>query len=208
MEKIAPALGLSSSALINLPAYRPEITLPSGLECFVSAFGHAGVNAFVITRNNMAVIIDTGTDASAMLAFLDKNSLSCDTLLVTHRHGDHVACIDAFDGCHIIYPEEVNHGDTIQTACGPITALDVSGHIIPARAYLYEELETPVCAVGDSIFAGSMGGTKHPDHYPIALNTAREHIMTLDDNTIILPGHGPITSVGLETKNNPFLYES
>ena len=203
--KIAPVLGLSATSLAGLPSYRPEVIAPVGLECFVTPFGHAGVNAFAIIRNKHAIIIDTGTDASSLLSFIENNALQIDQLLITHRHADHIACLEAFQGVDAIYPEHTAHGDIIETTCGPIKALDVSGHILPARAYLYEGLDLPVCAVGDSVFAGSMGGTKHPDHYTVALRTAQENIMTLPENTVICPGHGPLTSVGMEKKHNPFL---
>jgi glyoxylase-like metal-dependent hydrolase (beta-lactamase superfamily II) len=63
-------------------------------------------------------------------------------------------------------------------------------------------LAQPVAAVGDAVFAGSMGGGGVS--YPDALRTNREEIITLPDNTIIAPGHGPLTTVGEEKKNNPF----
>jgi glyoxylase-like metal-dependent hydrolase (beta-lactamase superfamily II) len=56
--------------------------------------------------------------------------------------------------------------------------------------------------VGDSIFAGSMGGGGIS--YPDALKNNIEQILTLPANTVICPGHGPLTSVGEEQKNNPF----
>jgi glyoxylase-like metal-dependent hydrolase (beta-lactamase superfamily II) len=63
-------------------------------------------------------------------------------------------------------------------------------------------LAQPVAVVGDAVFAGSMGGGGVS--YADALRTNREEIMTLPDNTIVAPGHGPLTTVGEEKKNNPF----
>ena len=86
-----------------------------------------------------------------------------------------------------------------------ITALDVSGHAVPARAYFHDGLSEPVCIVGDCLFAGSMGGTKEPNHYQLAHQTIQENILTLPPQTILGTGHGPLTSLAQEMKNNPFI---
>jgi glyoxylase-like metal-dependent hydrolase (beta-lactamase superfamily II) len=56
--------------------------------------------------------------------------------------------------------------------------------------------------VGDAIFAGSMGGGLVD--YREALRTNRESIFTLPEDTVICPGHGPLTTVGEEKQHNPF----
>jgi len=66
-------------------------------------------------------------------------------------------------------------------------------------------LDRPIAIVGDAIFAGSMGGGMVS--YQDALQTNREKIMTLADDTVLCPGHGPMTTVGEEKKNNPFFPE-
>ena len=66
-------------------------------------------------------------------------------------------------------------------------------------------LSKPVAIVGDAIFAGSMGGGKIS--YADALRTNREKIMSLSDETILCPGHGPLTTVMEEKCNNPFFPE-
>jgi len=63
-------------------------------------------------------------------------------------------------------------------------------------------LARPVAIVGDSMFAGSMGGGSVS--YKDAVQNNFEKILTLPDDTIICPGHGPMTSVGEEKKHNPF----
>jgi glyoxylase-like metal-dependent hydrolase (beta-lactamase superfamily II) len=59
-----------------------------------------------------------------------------------------------------------------------------------------------VAVVGDSLFAGSMGGGNVS--YADALRNNLEKILTLPDETIICPGHGPMTTVGEEKVHNPF----
>ena len=70
----------------------------------------------------------------------------------------------------------------------------------------WTEAEAPLLIAGDTVFAGSIGRTDLPggDHQ-LLLQSIREKIMALPDDTVILPGHGPNTSVGVERSTNPFL---
>ena len=68
---------------------------------------------------------------------------------------------------------------------------------------MVEGLEPLVAVVGDALFASSMGGVP-PDKYAGALHANRAHILSLPEDTVICPGHGPLTTVGLEQKHNPF----
>jgi glyoxylase-like metal-dependent hydrolase (beta-lactamase superfamily II) len=63
-------------------------------------------------------------------------------------------------------------------------------------------LAKPVVVVGDSLFAGSMGGA--PNAYEQARKNNREKILSLPPETIICPGHGPMTTVANERVHNPF----
>ena len=71
--------------------------------------------------------------------------------------------------------------------------------------YIIEGLAKPVAVVGDALFAGSMGGGMVS--YADALRTNREKIMTLPDDTILCPGHGPLTTIRSEKLRNPFFPE-
>ena len=77
-----------------------------------------------------------------------------------------------------------------------------SGHSAGGVTYFIRGLARPVAIVGDSIFAGSMGGGMVS--YADALRNNREQILTLPDETIICPGHGPLTTVGEQKAANPF----
>ena len=69
------------------------------------------------------------------------------------------------------------------------------------RTYYVPENAT-IAIVGDSLFAGSMGGGNVS--YEHAMRNNLEKILTLPDETIICPGHGPMTTVGEEKQHNPF----
>jgi glyoxylase-like metal-dependent hydrolase (beta-lactamase superfamily II) len=68
--------------------------------------------------------------------------------------------------------------------------------------YVVNGRARPIAIVGDSLFAGSMGGGNVS--YDDALRNNLEKILTLPDETIICPGHGPMTTVGEEKEHNPF----
>jgi len=204
-KKIATALSLSPSALVGLSSYTPDIPIPLGLHRFVTPFGHAGVNAYVIAHGKTASVFDTGTDAQPIIDFLHINKLHPEAVYITHRHADHTAGVDCFGNTPIVYPEDNEHGSRIKAGGKNLTVLDVSGHMQPARAFFYEGLGSPICIMGDSIFAGSMGGTTHPSKYQLALKTARDNILPLPPLTVLCPGHGPLTTVIQEQHHNPFL---
>ena len=206
LKQMAATLELSPSALIGLPSYQPDASAPDGLVRIVSPFGHAGVNAYLIIMGQHALAFDTGTDADLLIEYLEQHQLVLDALYITHRHHDHIAGIQRFEQTRIIYPEDTQHGQTENSHSGnKLTAIDVSGHMNPAKAYYYDGLSVPVCIIGDSVFAGSMGKSPDSESYKLALKTAKENLMTLSSNTVLCPGHGPLTTVGLEKVHNAFL---
>ena len=91
--------------------------------------------------------------------------------------------------------------------CGPLIlrACDLSGHFTPALGLHIEGLQAPVLVTGDALFAGSIGGCATPAIYQQALRNLRAALAPLPDQTVILPGHGPATTLGEERGGNPFI---
>jgi hydroxyacylglutathione hydrolase len=86
-------------------------------------------------------------------------------------------------------------------------ALHTPGHT-PGSLCLYVETagETPVLFAGDTLFRGSIGRTDLPGGSgETILRSIRERLLTLPDDTLVIPGHGPETSVAAERENNPFV---
>ena len=83
-----------------------------------------------------------------------------------------------------------------------VKALLTWGHSRGGMTFFVTGLARPVAIVGDSIFAGSMGGGNVS--YKDALRNNIEKVLTLPDETIICPGHGPMTTVSEEKRYNPF----
>ena len=190
-----------------------------GLKQFNLPFGDMLVNAFVTLDENSkkAWVFDTGPIAETILLFIQEQELSVDAIFLTHTHRDHIACLDelragsgnppvyvheleALDGCELI-----TEGFSYRCGSLSLNTLHTHGHALGGMTYVIDGLERPIAIVGDAIFAGSMGGGMIS--YEDALRTNREKIMTLPDEVVLCPGHGPMTRIGEEKRNNPFFPE-
>ena len=96
-------------------------------------------------------------------------------------------------------------GDSFRIGKFTIRACDLAGHAIPALGYRIDGLTSPVLVTGDALFAGSIGGCATPEAYRIALKNIHHAFEHSLPNCVILPGHGPATTWGAETKHNPFI---
>lgn len=119
--------------------------------------------------------------------------------------------LSAVFGFPMISPEAdvlVNDGDKLSIAGFELEVLALPGHSAGHVAYLWRQHEPPIVFVGDVIFAGSVGRTDFPDgDFDQLARGIREKLFTLPDETILLSGHGPSTTVGREKRTNPFVGE-
>lgn len=91
-------------------------------------------------------------------------------------------------------------GSVLFRLAGVATGLDAP--VVPDRLRGGDEL----CLSGDVLFAGSIGRTDLPGGSTAAMRRSlREKILPLDDATMVLPGHGPATTIGRERRRNPYL---
>ena len=93
-------------------------------------------------------------------------------------------------------------GHTFRVGNLRIETRRTSGHSRGGVTYFVTGLKRRLAIVGDAMFAGSMGGGLV--NFEEALQTNRANILTLPDDTVICPGHGPLTTVGEERLHNPF----
>jgi glyoxylase-like metal-dependent hydrolase (beta-lactamase superfamily II) len=193
----------------------------TGLAQVSTAWKDFRVNAFVawnpVTRQ--AVVFDTGTEPGPILAVVKENKLRAELLLITHTHGDHVACFAELKeklGKPRAYvsprgtlagAEPIDAGATLSLGNLHIEVRRTSGHAACGLTYVLRGLTQPVAVVGDALFAASMGGARSTEAYAEALKTNREQIFTLSDDTVICPGHGPRSTVGQEKAHNSFFSE-
>jgi glyoxylase-like metal-dependent hydrolase (beta-lactamase superfamily II) len=221
ISAMAKVLDLDAEKLL-MSARKEWFPAPLAIHClkqFNLPFGDMLVNVFVVWDENSkkAWVFDTGPIVEPILSFIQEQELSVNAIFLTHTHRDHIACLDelrtdarnpptyvheleALDACESI-TEDFSY------SCGALSlnALHTHGHALGGMTYVIDGLERPIAIVGDAIFSGSMGGGMIS--YEDALRTNREKIMTLSDDTVLCPGHGPLTTVGEEKKNNPFFPE-
>lgn len=220
--KIAPVLQLDGPALVTMAhsAWHPLDVKLEGLAQFNTTYHDMTVNAYLVwdpaTKN--AVAFDTGADASPMIEFIEKNGLNLSLIFLTHTHGDHIQDLAKLsaDGAVTAFVNEKEScagaqtfklGDTESWETGGLSIEPRStwGHSKGGITYVISGLAQPVAIVGDALFASSMGGGMVS--YADALATNRKEIFSLPDDTIICPGHGPLTTVGEEKEHNPFYPE-
>ena len=218
---MAGELNLDTEKLIR-SAHREWSPAPldiRGLKQFNLPFGDMLVNVYVIWEqaSKNAWVFDTGPMAQPVLDFIEDEGLKVNAIFLTHTHRDHIACLDelkektgnpsvyvheleSLDGC-----ESITEGFSYKSGSLSLNALHTHGHASGGMTYVIDGLDRPVAIVGDAIFAGSMGGGMVS--YDDALWTNREKIMTLPEGTILCSGHGPMTTLQEEKKNNPFFPE-
>jgi hydroxyacylglutathione hydrolase len=222
LVKIAGALDLDAESLIALSEdrYRPDVTVPEdGFAMFTTPYGGGmTVNSYMFWRSDArtAVVFDTGSTCSGIIATAKSAGVKIDAIFLTHTHPDHVADLRRlreFSKAPIFVgnEERLTEPKTIGIAAGSssgagplqVKARATPGHSPGGMTYVLEGFPVPFAVVGDALFAGSMGGVA-PELYPAALKANRAQILSLPDETILCPGHGPLTTVALEKKHNPF----
>jgi len=215
LQRIAPVLGLNAQALTTLPHYRPAAVRVDGLAAFSTDYGGMLVNSYLAwdEESGSAVAFDTGTDVTEMLDALHSHNLKLCAIFLTHTHGDHITDLDRLRRetgatAFVSARESLRGADPFEAGrefpCGRLrieTRL-TWGHSRGGTTYVIHGLERPVAMVGDAMFAGSMGGGMVS--YADALRTNREEILSLPPQTVLCPGHGPLTTVGEEQEHNPF----
>jgi len=223
LTRVAPVLKLHGPSLVALAhkSWRPRVPNLAGLVQVSTSWKDFRVNAYVLWHptEKKALVFDTGTEPTPILAVIKDNKLHAEMLFITHTHGDHVACFDelrkglgnprAFvsNRGSLAGAEPTAEGTTFSSGALHIEARRTSGHAACGMTYVVRGLAQTVAVVGDALFAGSMGGARGTDLYAEALATNRAQIFTLPDDTVLCPGHGPRTTIGQEKKHNPFFPE-
>lgn len=217
--KVCRELNLHMGALIAMARkeWQPDEVEVQGLEQFNTPYEDYTVNAYIVwdPATKLAAAFDTGADAKPMVEFLDKKGLKLEAIYLTHTHPDHVAdlatlrranepvwsCIkEPWDGS-----EQFDAGHEFSIGGLRIETKQTWGHSKGGVTYIIHGLESRIAIVGDALFASSMGGGGVS--WADALATNRRYILSNPDNTIICPGHGPMTTVGEEKEHNPFYPE-
>jgi glyoxylase-like metal-dependent hydrolase (beta-lactamase superfamily II) len=101
---------------------------------------------------------------------------------------------------------ELPDGGPIAVAGLELTVDHAPGHTLGSVLFRTPDSDGQLCFSGDVLFAGSIGRTDLPGGDSAAMVASlRDKILTLPDETVVLPGHGPSTTIGRERRSNPFL---
>ncbi|MFZ4763788.1 MAG: MBL fold metallo-hydrolase [Roseimicrobium sp.] len=202
------------------------------LEIQVFTGGIAQTNGYCVVTPSAVLAVDA---PEGMARWLREQGVTVSHLLLTHQHFDHcqdAAEIQREHGAEILafaafsreltleflissagrsfsiepfVVNEVLEGRS-EVAVGGINwnLAHVPGHSLDSITFYYREEN--LLFAGDVLFAGSIGRTDFPGgSLSMLLQGLKEHVLSLPEDTIVLPGHGPETTVGHERADNPYL---
>lgn len=194
-------------------------------------------NCYIVgdSETKQAAVIDPGGHVGAIRSALDRHGLTCQTIINTHTHFDHVGgnteLKEATGAEILVHPAEAEwlkeageHARMfgVSGASSPPADRTVDeGDVIEVGAIKLEVLHTPghspgsislVIAgegkilVGDLVFSGSIGRTDLPGgSLDTLIDSVKTKLYPFPDDTKLYSGHGPATSLGREKRSNPFL---
>jgi len=204
-----------------------EIIPVGPLQCNCSVIGDES------TREGL--VIDPGDDIEDVLTLVRKHNLQVKQIVITHAHIDHVGGamkLRAATGAAILLNQndyallkmldaqaawigvappgkvEIDHSvaqaDSIKTGSLSADVIHTPGHT-EGSICLYFPAEKKLIA-GDTLFAGSIGRTDLPGgSFEKIIRSLHDKVLELPDDTVVIPGHGPLTTISRERHSNPFL---
>ena len=165
-----------------------------------------------------AVIVDTGGPMEPIVAAIEAHRLTLTHVLCTHHHHDHVAHNADYAeryGCPICghaaeaelfgdLTTTLADGDEVESGDLRVRALHIPGHTTGQLAFLVDGTHV---LTGDTLFRGSVGGTRGPGHGTFAQlqHSIMDVLMKLPPGTTVLPGHMEPSTVAREFEENPFI---
>lgn len=222
LPALAQAVGLNPAKLEAiakgwLPAAR-DLGLWRELRLITTVREGMAVNCCLVWDevSREAALFDTGWDAEPLFRLIQDNDLQLRHVFITHAHADHIAALAAV---RELFPKIRIHSGSrtapvdqrilanafIHLGSLRLTNRETPGHSEDGTTYIignWPEDAPHVAIVGDAIFAGSIGRGNYS--WDLARQKGREQILALPPDTLIVPGHGPVTTVAEEKEYNPF----
>lgn len=226
LRAIANVLGLRLASLeqIVLEKWLPQpLPMMPGIETVQGEISGYAVKGYIVHDGGEAVLVDTAYNAEMMIEILESRRLRLVGICLTHGHADHAEGIQTLvtrwpvpvylgaEDLTLLHwkPSEKqlappDHGRSIAVGRLSIRCLATPGHTPGGICYRVEMPWGPVSFVGDTLFAGSIGRSNPTQLYHTHLESVRRHVLTLPQDCLLLPGHGPGTTVREELDHNPF----
>jgi len=226
VRALAQALGLRAGPLeqIAVDKWEPVAQhMPPWVDMVQGSINGYGVHGYVLHDEGEALLVDTAYNAPAMLDRLRRLGVRLVGICLTHGHADHADGIEQLLSYRevpvYLGPEDMNllswrprtdvlvapiDGLSISVGRRTVHCLTTPGHTAGGICYRVDDTQLPVCFVGDTLFAGSIGRSNPKELYSTHLNSVRDRVLTLSPDYRLLPGHGPATTVEEELDHNPF----
>jgi glyoxylase-like metal-dependent hydrolase (beta-lactamase superfamily II) len=216
--RVAEALGLGGQALLRIAtnAWYPQVESPmNGFHVLISRFGNRIVNTYLLwdPQTLDGFVFDLGCPLQVLTEIIRRYNIGVRAAFLTHGHADHAGDVMAAKAALGVPVFISDFEPLLETETfiplqdwqvGPIIANSrhVPGHSAGSTIYKIDGMDRPMAIVGDALVAGSVGrgNISHRDN----LESIRREIFSLPDETVLCPGHGPLTTVGQEKLNNPF----
>lgn len=195
--------------------------------------GMFGSNSYVLIDQGEAVLIDAGVPTESVLDVLHKSKAKLKYILLTHGHIDHICTVDDIresTKARVLIHEEdsdslingkinlstvfmktheykkadatLTDGEEITFGSTKIRVIHTPGHSKGGCCFLAGDN----LFSGDTLFSGSIGRTDfHGGDFDELINSIKEKLFILSEDTKVYPGHGSETTIGTELRNNPFL---
>ena len=223
-SRLAGALGLNEVGLCALASGKYPLPHSEGLPFSVwplrVAYGIGVVNAYIVgCAGGRGLLFDTGPGGGALEAEWPESVSGIDGIFVTHVEAEHVGGLrDAVrffgvknayvpSGAEFPQVQPMGEGETRSFGTLEVTAYRTPGHCAMHNCYHVRSTALPsarsLLVSGDLIFAGSAGG---PYHCQKQLRAhLRRVLAAVPPETVVAPGHGPMTTAGNELRYNPFV---
>lgn len=175
-------------------------------------------NTYIIAEEvgRDAILVDPAGVDTQLIDIIESHRLNLTTVLVTHRHANHTAglakLMRIYNPKIYAFSKSIQGFDTITLADGEeflaagihVIAIQVPGHSLDSLVYQIGHM----LFTGDTLHSGCIGSTKNHMERRLLEKSLKTKIMTLDDNTLVFPGHGPISKLRIERMFNHDILES